>query len=104
MLAVLGALGGVLLAWWGMNTLLAVNPDAIPRAREIRIDAAVGLATLGITVLSGLLFGLAPALRIGRSELQASLGRVPAAGARGAADSGSGARSWPPRSRSRWWS
>ncbi len=72
-LAVIGAVGGVLLAWWGTKAMLAVMPDAIPRVQEIRIDATVGFVTLGVALLTGLLFGLAPAMHLVRTELQSSL-------------------------------
>ena len=72
-LALAGGAGGTLLAWWGMKALLAVNPDAIPRLELVRIDPTVGLATLGVALITGLLFGLAPAMRVARPELQSSL-------------------------------
>ena len=72
-LALLGAAGGALLAWWGMKTLLAVNPEAIPRFQEIRLDATVGLVTLVLAMITGMLFGFAPAMQLVRTELQASL-------------------------------
>ena len=83
-LALLGAAAGVVLAWWGMKTLLAVNPDSIPRVQEIRIDGTVALATLGIAMLTGVVFGLAPAMQLVRSELQSSLKE----GTRGGTESG----------------
>jgi len=73
LLAIVGAVGGVLLAWWGMKALLGVNPNAIPRLELVALDLPVALATLGIALLTGLVFGLAPALRMVRPELQASL-------------------------------
>ena len=72
-LAIIGAVGGVLLAWWGMKGLLAVNPQAIPRLDEIRIDGAVGVMTLALTVFTAILFGLAPALQLVRGDTHASL-------------------------------
>ena len=72
-LAIVGAVGGVLLAWWGMKALLAVNPSAIPRLGEIQLDATVGLVTLGLAVLTSILFGLAPSIQLVRGQLQSSL-------------------------------
>ena len=72
-LALAGGAAGTLLAWWGMKALLAVNPDAIPRLELVHIDLTVALATLGVALITGLLFGLAPALRMARPELQSSL-------------------------------
>ena len=64
--AVLAALGGglgVLLAFLGLERLLAVAPVDIPRLREVSIDARVLLFALAISLLTALLFGLLPALR-----------------------------------------
>ena len=72
-LALAGGAAGTLLAWWGMKALLAVNPEAIPRLELVHIDLTVGLATLGVALVTGLVFGLAPALRLARPELQSSL-------------------------------
>jgi putative ABC transport system permease protein len=72
-LAVAGGAGGVLLAWLGMKSLLAVNPEAIPRLELVRIDPTVGIATLVLAIVTGLVFGLAPALQLARPDLQSSL-------------------------------
>ena len=72
-LALIGGAGGIMLAWWGMKTLLAINPSAIPRLELVRIDTTVGLVTLGVAVVTGLLFGLAPAIQMARPELHSSL-------------------------------
>jgi putative ABC transport system permease protein len=72
-LAVAGGIVGLLLAWIGTKSLLAVNPDAIPRLELVRIDATVGLVTLGIALATGIVFGLAPALQLAQPELQSSL-------------------------------
>jgi predicted permease len=79
LLALAGGLGGALLAKWGTRAILAALPDALPRAEEIGMDARVLLFTLGISVLTGILFGLAPALRLLRRDLHETL----KAGARG---------------------
>jgi len=83
-LALAGAVGGVLFAWWGMKTLLAINPQAIPRLEEIRIDGTVGLVTLALALLTGIIFGLAPAMQLLRGELHSSLKE----GSRGGSTSG----------------
>jgi putative ABC transport system permease protein len=72
-LALLGAAAGTALAWWGLRTIIAISPDTIPRVSEIRIDLTVGLVTLAVAVLTGLLFGLAPAMQLTRPDLQATL-------------------------------
>lgn len=72
-LALIGAAGGMVLAWWGMKLLLSVNPEAIPRFQEIRLDATVGIVTLILAMVTGILFGFAPALHLLRTELQSTL-------------------------------
>ncbi|HWM90896.1 MAG TPA: ABC transporter permease [Thermoanaerobaculia bacterium] len=72
-LSLLGAAVGLLLAFWGVRAIVATNPDSLPRVREIAIDGRVLLFTLGIAILTGLLFGLAPALHARASVLFSSL-------------------------------
>lgn len=72
-LALLGAVVGTLFAWWALRVLVALGPASIPRIDQIGIDVTVGLVTLGVAVLTGLLFGLAPALRLTKSDLSESL-------------------------------
>ena len=72
----LGAMGGalgLLLASWGMRTALTALPDTLPRAGEIHIDMRVLLFTAAATLLAGIFFGLVPALKISRTNLQDSL-------------------------------
>ncbi|HZM69840.1 MAG TPA: ABC transporter permease, partial [Candidatus Cryosericum sp.] len=62
-LAVLGGAAGLVLAAWGVALLVAAKGDWLPRAQEIRLDPAVLAFTLLASVLTALLFGMAPALR-----------------------------------------
>ena len=83
-LALLGGAIGLAAAYGGMRVLLALSADQLPRTAEVRLDGAVLLFSLGISVLTGLLFGLVPALRAARPELQHTLregGRGMAGGA-----------------------
>jgi len=64
---------GLLVASWGMRAALHVLPAALPRAEEVQLDGRVLLFTLAAAVLAGVLFGLAPALRTSRAELQETL-------------------------------
>ena len=73
LLALAGGLVGALLAKWGTGAILAALPDALPRSEEIGLDGGVLLFTLGISALTGILFGLAPALRLLRPDLQETL-------------------------------
>jgi putative ABC transport system permease protein len=59
-LSVFAAVGGVGLAWFGLRTLLRISPTAIPRAAEIGLDWRVLLFTLGLTIVTGFVFGFAP--------------------------------------------
>ena len=78
-LALLGGALGLFVAWVGVRLLARYGAGELPRADDIRIDAPVLLFALGASLLSGLLFGLVPALRSATRDLRASL----AAGARG---------------------
>jgi putative ABC transport system permease protein len=72
-LALLGGAGGALLAKWGVGLLVALSADYLPRADEVRINAPVFGFTLAITLLTGLLFGLVPALQSARLNLTGAL-------------------------------
>jgi putative ABC transport system permease protein len=73
LLSGLGGAAGLLLAMWVTSLLASLIPASVPRANEISIDASVLWFTLGISVVTGILFGLLPALRISRTDLNASL-------------------------------
>jgi putative ABC transport system permease protein len=73
LLAVLGAVLGILLAFWGTSLIISQVPDGIPRLHEARVDAPVLFFTLAISLLTGLLFGLAPALQASRPNLTEGL-------------------------------
>jgi len=64
---------GLLLASWGTQGALGLLPKGLPRAEEIRLDSRVLIFTLAISVLSGMFFGLAPALRLMKPRLQETL-------------------------------
>jgi putative ABC transport system permease protein len=86
-LAVVGGALGLLMAYWGIDVLRGLRPDSLPRLESIHLDAAVLLFTGGIAVLTGLIFGTAPAFVASRTRISETLkegGRavVPAAGRR----------------------
>ncbi|HXO04681.1 MAG TPA: ABC transporter permease [Candidatus Sulfotelmatobacter sp.] len=58
-----GGLLGLLLAFAGMRPFIALWPGSLPRAQEVHLDWRVMLFAIAVSLLSGLLFGLAPALR-----------------------------------------
>ena len=66
LLSVTGGALGLFVAYWATHAALSLLPTTLPRAQEVRIDYRVLLFALGISVLSGLLAGLAPALRNSR--------------------------------------
>ena len=72
-IAFIGGTLGSLLALGGVPVLVALLPAGFPRASEIHLDLIVFGFTLGIAVLTGLLFGLVPALTASRTDLQQSL-------------------------------
>jgi predicted permease len=73
LLSLLGGAGGIALAFWVMNVLRAVIPTDLPRVANIGIDGTVLGFAVGISVVTGLIFGLAPALSASRADLTASL-------------------------------
>ncbi|MGD2115812.1 MAG: ABC transporter permease, partial [Acidobacteriota bacterium] len=73
LLAATGAVLGLLLAAASLRVLRAVDPADLPRVGEVGIDGGVLLFTLGVALLTGLLFGLVPALRASRPDLQKTL-------------------------------
>jgi len=72
-LALAGGALGLLLALWGVPALLALGGSNLPPPEEIRIDGLVLGFTLAISILTGLLFGLAPALQVARTSVQVTL-------------------------------
>jgi predicted permease len=73
LLAVAGGALGLLLAEWGMQGVLKLVSDSLPRAAEVTLDGRVLLFTVAISLLSGILFGLAPALKTSQLNVQATL-------------------------------
>jgi predicted permease len=71
--SLLGGILGLLLASSGMKALFAMNSETIPRQAEIGLDGRVVLFTLGLSLLTGLIFGLVPALETTRRNLTGSL-------------------------------
>ncbi len=73
LLAFAGGAVGVLLALAGVRWLHLLQPEDVPRLGAIGIDARVLLFTCGVSALSGLLFGLAPALGVSKVDVQSHL-------------------------------
>lgn len=86
LLSLCGGTAGLLVAIWGTDLLLAFVPPGLPRVTETAVDARVLGFTFLVSVLLGVLFGLAPAWQGSKSELTTALkegGRGPGEGARG---------------------
>src|SRR5215813_9625315 len=85
LLAVMGGAVVLLLAYLGVNTLVKVYQAQIPRAYQIALDWRVLAFTLGVSLLTGVIFGLVPALQISKTDLHETLkdgGRSGSSGAR----------------------
>lgn len=73
LLACVGGGLGILLAGWGVSALRGLNLDELPRAGEIHLDGWVLGFAVALSLLTGLLFGLAPALAASRADLASVL-------------------------------
>jgi predicted permease len=72
-LSCVGGSLGLLLAAWGTQAGIRLLPEALPRAQSVHIDARVLLFTLAASVLAGIFFGLAPALKTSRADIHETL-------------------------------
>lgn len=73
LLAIIGGTVGLMLAYWLLDLIIAFAPQGTPRLDEIVVDRRALLMTFGLTVLTGIFFGLAPAWQISRTDLNQSL-------------------------------
>jgi putative ABC transport system permease protein len=73
LLSIIGGGVGLLLAVWWSDLLVALGKDDIPRAIHVGMDWRVLGFTLGVSLLTGLIFGLAPAFHSAKTELVESL-------------------------------
>jgi putative ABC transport system permease protein len=83
LLALLGGALGLLFATWSVRVMIAISPVRVPRVGDVDIDSRALVFTLGISTLTGLLFGLAPALQFSKPALNETLKE---GGRRGTAD------------------
>jgi putative ABC transport system permease protein len=74
-LSLAGAVPGLLVARWGVGFILANLPADAPRVAEIGLDPVVLWASFGLAALVGLVFGLVPAIRVWRTDLDDALRR-----------------------------
>jgi putative ABC transport system permease protein len=89
LLSLVGGIGGLLIAYWGVDALVATLPDsqlnALPFLKTLRIDSSLLAFSFGLSLLTGVVFGLAPAIQSSRPDLNEVLkegGRSSAGGAR----------------------
>src|SRR6185369_10083044 len=87
-LAGIGGVLGIALANVGARLLLKLGASQLPRAEDVGLDGTVVLFTAGVAILTGIVFGLVPAIRASTPELQHSLRE----GARGATHGTGGLR------------
>lgn len=73
LLSALGGVFGLLLAWWGTRALIALSPAGLMDLRNVAVNLPVLGFTLGLTLLTGIIFGLVPALEAARFDLTESL-------------------------------
>ncbi|MGH9828375.1 MAG: ABC transporter permease, partial [Blastocatellia bacterium] len=84
MLALAGGLTGLILAWRSIPLLLAIAPGEMARGQVVHVDGAVLAFALLVSLISAILFGLAPALELSKVDLNEAI----KAGNRGSCDSG----------------
>lgn len=85
LLAIVGGTIGVLLALWGIDLLRSASADSLPSTAVIKLDSSVLLFTLLVSLVTGIVFGLAPALAAAKTDLHDTLkegGRSSTAGGR----------------------
>ncbi|MDH4064529.1 MAG: ABC transporter permease, partial [Acidobacteriota bacterium] len=73
LLSLVGGGLGVLLAFWGVDLILALEPAGIPRVSPIAVDSQALAFAVGLSVLTGLLFGVVPAWQASRPDLHGTL-------------------------------
>jgi putative ABC transport system permease protein len=73
LLALMGGIGGLLLAWWGVDLLGAAGPQGLPHIAQIKVNFTVCAFTFALALGSTVLFGLIPALQVSRPSVNESL-------------------------------
>jgi putative ABC transport system permease protein len=73
LLSIIGGGVGLVIAAWGIDALMALAPENLPRIKDVAIDSRALLFTAGVTILTGLVFGLAPALQASKPDLNETL-------------------------------
>lgn len=74
LLSLLGGGAGLLLGSWGIDALLALRPEDLPRVDNVHLDGWVLAFTMGLALLTGVVFGIIPAWQSTRVDISAALG------------------------------
>lgn len=85
LLSLVGGGLGLVIAIWGVDLLVKLNQNNIPRAQEVSVDSRILIFTFGLSLLTGIFFGLVPAIHASKTELTETLkegGRTSGAGHR----------------------
>ena len=72
-LSIAGTLLATILAWWAVQVLRGSMPEGVPRITEIGLDLRVLGAAAGLSLLTGILFGIVPALQLSKPDLTQAL-------------------------------
>ena len=72
-MAAAGGVLGVLLAFWGVDLILALEPGEVPRVTPITVDATALMFAMALSLVTGILFGVGPAWQASRPHLQSTL-------------------------------
>jgi putative ABC transport system permease protein len=83
-IALAGGALGLVMSFWGVKSLVSIMPAWFPRAEEIAVNGRLLLYILGLCLISGLIFGLAPAISASRSDIYSSLRETGRTGTPGA--------------------
>jgi putative ABC transport system permease protein len=73
LLGLAGGAAGLLLAQWGVDALVALNPGDLPATQKVGIDARVLAFSLGLSALTGFVFGIVPALQLSKTNVTGAL-------------------------------
>jgi putative ABC transport system permease protein len=73
LLSITGGILGLLIARWCIDFILYISPNAIPRSKEISLESRVLAFTIGVSFLTGILFGLVPAMQAGVVDVHETL-------------------------------